>query len=471
MRRSKIVCTLGPASSSPEVIGALIEAGMDVARLNFSHGEQEQHQKTLQIVRSEAEKRNRAVAVLLDLQGPKIRVGKFADGGVELKQGEKFVITTDTSVLGDRTRVSTSYSGLPNDVRPGDRILLDDGYLELSVSEVSGTDVTTEVVAGGMLKDRKGINLPGVAVSAPALTDKDRADLAFGVRIGVEYIALSFVRSPEDVIEARRLATVGDKHIPIIAKIEKPQAIARLDEIIEASDGIMVARGDLGVEMGPEKVPLAQKRIIDQTNKVGGIVITATQMLESMIQNRRPTRAEASDVANAVLDGTDALMLSGETAVGKHPVEAVRTMSRIISEIEVSAYYRQTLDVQALDLPVSANAVAHAAVVAGKQLSLKTIAVVTDSGGAARLMSEYRPEARIIALTTDEVTHRRLALYWGVTPVLIEPALTTDEMIDRVERVLRERALAKVGELVIITMGSPIGSGETTNMMKVHRMR
>jgi len=471
MRRSKIVCTLGPASSSPERIGALIEAGMDVVRLNFSHGEQEQHHKTLQIVRAEAEKRNRAVAVLLDLQGPKIRAGKFSSGGIELKKGNEFVITTDTSVVGDEHRVSTTYAGLPGDVKPGDRILLDDGYLGLTVTDVSDTEVTTKVVTGGMLKDRKGINLPGVQVSAPSLTEKDRSDLAFGVRIGVDFIALSFVRSPEDILEARLLATIGDRHIPIIAKIEKPEAIERLEGIIEVADGIMVARGDLGVELGPEKVPLAQKRIIELTNRAGGIVITATQMLESMIGNPRPTRAEASDVANAVLDGTDALMLSGETAVGKYPVEAVRTMSRIINEIEESAYYRQSLDAPALDLPVSANAVAHAAVVAGRQLSVKTIAVVTDSGGAARLMSEYRPEARIIALTTDDIAYRRLALYWGVTPVLIEPAFTTDEMIDQVERVLRERALAADGEYVIITMGSPIGAGETTNMLKVHRMR
>ncbi len=465
------MCTLGPASSTPEVIGALIDAGMDVARLNFSHGDQASHQKTLTTVRAEADKRNRAVSVLLDLQGPKIRVGKFAEGGAELTAGDEFVITTDTSIVGDRTRVSTTYTGLPGDVQPGDTILLDDGYLGLKVKQVSGTDVTTEVITGGVLKDRKGINLPGVKVSAPALTEKDRSDLAFGVRIGVDYIALSFVRTAEDVLEARELATVGDKHIPIIAKIEKPQALDCLSEIIEAADGIMVARGDLGVELGPEKVPLAQKRIIEETNKVGGIVITATQMLESMITNPRPTRAEASDVANAVLDGTDALMLSGETAAGKYPVDAVRTMSQIISEIELSAYYRQTLDAPVIELEVSANAVAHAAVVAAKQLKVASIAVVTDSGGAARLMSEYRPEAGIIALTTEEVTYRRLAAYWGVTPVLIEPAFTTDEMIERIERVLRERSLAEVGEYVVITMGSPIGAGETTNMMKIQRMR
>ena len=470
MRRSKIVCTLGPASSSPERIGELIDAGMDVARLNFSHGEHEGHLKVLQAVRQESERRKRAVAVLLDLQGPKIRVGKFANGSVELKSGDPFTITTDRSVLGTPERVSTSHTGLPGDVKVGDHILLDDGYMTLAVTEVGNTDVKTVVVSGGTLKDRKGINLPNVTVSAPALTEKDRADLAFGMSVGVEYIALSFVRSPEDVLEARRLATAGGVRIPIIAKIEKPQAIDCLDDIIEAADGIMVARGDLGVEMGPEKVPLIQKRIIEMTNKKGDIVITATQMLDSMIHNQKPTRAEASDVANAVLDGTDALMLSGETAVGRHPVEAVRTMSRIVSEIETSTHYRQRMRRPSIELCVSANAVAVASVTAAKKMNIKTITVVSNSGGAARLLSDHRPEARIIALTTDEVTYRRLALYWGVTPVLVQPAATTDEMLDKIERVLGERALAKSGEYIVITMALPVGAGETTNMLKIHRM-
>jgi pyruvate kinase len=470
MRRSKIVCTLGPATATGERIGALMDAGMDVARLNFSHGERDDHRRTYGLVRAEADKRGRAVAVLLDLQGPKIRIGRFAGGSVELKPGDEFVITTDTAVQGDRHRVSTTYTNLPNDVSKGDRILLDDGYLSLTVTEVRDTEVVTVVVDGGTLKDRKGMNLPGVNVSAPALTDKDRADLAFGVALGVDYIALSFVRSPDDVLEAKRLATAGDVRIPIIAKIEKPQAIERLAEIIDASDGIMVARGDLGVELGPEKVPLIQKRIIAMTNAKGKVVITATQMLESMIREPRPTRAEASDCANAVLDGTDALMLSGETAVGEHPVAAVRTMARIISEIETSADFRTRLDPPPLDLKITANAIAHAASVAGQQMGVKVIAVVTGSGGAARLMSEYRPEADIAALTTDEVTFRRLALYWGVNPIQVRPAVTTDEMIDQVEAVLLERRMAQPGDWVVITMGAPIGAGESTNMLKIHRM-
>ena len=471
MRRAKIVCTLGPASNTPERIGELIDAGLDVVRLNFSHGSHDDHAKVLTIVRAEADKRGRAVAILLDLQGPKIRVGKFADpAGVELRPGAPFTITTDTSVVGDVDRVSTTYSMLPRDVRVGDQILLDDGYLSLAVTEVGDRDVKTVVVAGGILKNNKGINLPGVAVSAPALSDKDKTDIEWGLRMGVDYVALSFVRTPEDVLEAKQLLTVDGVSIPVISKIEKPQAVDRLSEIIAVSDGIMVARGDLGVEMGPEKVPLIQKRIIDDTNGHGKIVITATQMLESMIVQPRPTRAEASDVANAVLDGTDALMLSGETASGKYPVEAVRTMARIIGEIEQSAYYRQNLEPPQLEMANTANAVAHAAVIAARKMKAKTIAVVSDSGGAARLMSEYRPEARIVALTTSEVHYRRLALVWGVTPVLIQPSVTTEELIDQVEQVLVARSLARTGDHVVITMGVPVGAGLSTNLMKIHQV-
>ncbi len=468
MRRAKIVCTLGPASSTRECIGELIEAGMSVARLNASHGSQEDHAKRIHLIRAEADRQGRAVAILLDLQGPKIRVGKFDNGAVELKKGSEFTITTDTSIVGDETRVSTTYGGLPNDVRVGDQILLDDGYLALAVSEVVGHEVKTIVVSGGTLKDNKGINLPNVEVSAPALSAKDRADLAFGLRMGVEYIALSFVRTPECVREAKRLATIGDHRIPIIAKIEKPQALEKLEEIIATADGIMVARGDLGVELGPEKVPLVQKRIIELTNSKGKIVITATQMLESMIQHPRPTRAEASDVANAVLDGTDALMLSGETAVGLHPIETVRTMSRIIAEIERSPLFRLRLEAGNLALPVPANAIAHAATIAAKAMKIKTIVAVTNSGGAARLISEYRPEAQIFAFTTNEVTYRRLAAYWGVTPLLSQPAVTINEIIDSVEAELISRGLVESGEHIVITMALPVGSGASTNMLKIH---
>jgi pyruvate kinase len=470
MPRAKIVCTLGPASSTPQRIGELIDAGMSVARLNFSHGTHEDHARMLQFVRGEADRRGKAIAVLLDLQGPKIRVGKLANGQVELKPGAELTITTD-NIVGDDKRVPTTYAGLPRDVKAGDHILLDDGYLGLAVTQVSGNDVKTVVVTGGILKNNKGINLPGVDVSAPALSEKDRIDIGFALRYGVDYVALSFVRRAEDVLEAKRLLTVDQVSIPVIAKIEKPQALQRLGDIIDAADGIMVARGDLGVELGPEKVPLWQKRIIEETNRRGKIVITATQMLESMITQPRPTRAEASDVANAVLDTSDCLMLSAETASGLYPVEAVKTMARIIDEIEHSAYYRANIEVPDIHLEVPANAIAHAAMTAARAMKIKTIVTVSESGGAARLVSEYRPEANIVCLTTDEVTFRRLAMFWGVTPVLISPAATTEELIDRVEATMIERNLALPGENVLITMAVPVGSGMQTNVLKIHQIQ
>ncbi|MBA3393854.1 MAG: pyruvate kinase [Deltaproteobacteria bacterium] len=471
MPRAKIVCTLGPASSTPERIGELIDAGMNVARLNFSHGTHEDHARMLAIVRSEADKRGKAIAALLDLQGPKIRVGKFADPkGVELRPGAEFTITTE-DIEGDERRVSTTYKLLPLDVKVGDHILLDDGYLTLAVTAVEAHEVRTVVVSGGMLKNNKGINLPGVEVSAPALSDKDRKDIGFALRHNVDFVALSFVRRPEDVVEAKRLLTVDEICIPVIAKIEKPQALERLGDIIDVSDGIMVARGDLGVELGPEKVPLWQKRIIEETNKRGKIVITATQMLESMITQPRPTRAEASDVANAVLDATDALMLSGETASGAHPVEAVRTMARIIEEIEKSAYYHANTEIPDIQLVNSTNAIAHAAMTAARSMKLRTIVAVSNSGGAARLISEYRPEANIVCMTSNDVNFRRLALVWGVTPVLIGPAATTEELVDRVEGTLIEKNLALPGENVLITMAVPVGGGLQTNVLKIHQIQ
>ncbi len=470
MRRAKIVCTLGPASNSPERLRELIDAGMNVARFNFSHGDYETHERVLRDLRRCAKEAGKAVAALLDLQGPKIRVGRFTEGEVLLREGARFTITTDTSVAGTVDIVSTSYSGIVGDVNKDDLILLDDGFLALRVVEVSDNEVVTIVEEGGTLKNNKGINLPNVAVSAPALTQKDKEDLAFGLKLNVDYIALSFVRSPEDVLEAKALATVGDVSIPIIAKIEKPQAVERINEIIAVADGIMVARGDLGVEMGPEKVPLAQKHIIAATNRAGKFVITATQMLESMITHSRPTRAEASDVANAVLDNTDALMLSGETAVGRDPAGVVKTMSSIVREIESSEDFHNGLLTKDLNLKVSANAVAHAAVVAAKQLEVKTIAVISRSGGAARLMSEYRPKASIVAFTSDEVVYRRLALHWGVIPILIETTISQEELFETVEQKLLSHGLAKPGEEIVLTFASPIGCGAQTNQMKIHHL-
>jgi len=470
-RRAKIVCTLGPASRTAERIGALIDEGMDVARLNFSHGDHEVHAQTFRTVRAESERRGRPVGVLQDLQGPKIRVGRFAGGAVELEAGADFTLTTD-EVLGDANRASTTYEALPRDVKPGDTILLDDGMIQLEVDRVEGREVQTRVVVGGRLSDHKGLNLPGVKVSAPALTDKDRIDLKFGLELGVDFVALSFVRSPEDVLEARRLAVTPDgRRVPVIAKIERPEAVARLDEIIDASEGIMVARGDLGVEMGNEKVPLLQKRCIEATNARGKLVIVATQMLESMIVSPRPTRAEASDIANAVLDGTDALMLSAETASGRYPLLAVRTMSQIIREIEASARFRETtVKLPLLDLQVSTAAVAHAAMVAAKQMRAPVIAAVSDSGGAARLLSEYRPEARIVAFSQRPEIRRQLALYWGVWPEPAPVSTTTDGMIDAIAAALKDKGYVAEGELAVITMAVPIGMGGSTNLMKIHRV-
>ncbi len=471
MRRAKIVCTLGPATSSPERIGELIEAGMDMARLNFSHGNHQSHAQLLTTIRSEAERRGRAVAILVDLQGPKIRVGRFEHGHVELKQGQEFYITTDQDVVGNERRVSTTYTMLPADVQVGDQILLDDGYLSLAVTDILDHEVKTVVVTGGTLKNNKGINLPHVEVSAPALSEKDRKDLAFALRMGADYVALSFVRTAECVREAVHLATAGEHRIPVIAKIEKPQALDHLEDIVDAADGVMVARGDLGVELGPEKVPLAQKRLIEMANAKCKVVITATQMLESMIHNPRPTRAEASDVANAVLDGTDAVMLSGETAAGMHPVEAVRTMGRIVTEVEQSDYYRRSrLGRTTSTLSGAANAVAHGATMAASAIRAKIIAAYTESGGTAWLLSQYRPAAPIIALTTSEVTHRRLALCWGVRPVLTSSAATIDEVIECVEAELRERNLAQPDDSIVLTTAMPVGAGESTNMLKIHKI-
>ena len=470
MRRAKIVCTLGPASREPTFIGNLIDEGMNVARINFSHGDPEDHKAVIAAVRSEAEKRGRAVAVLQDLQGPKIRVGRFVKGATELEPGADFTLTT-REVPGTDEIVSTTYAGLPGDVKPGDVLLLDDGLLSLEVIEKNDTDVETRVLIGGTLKNNKGINLPGVKVSAPALTEKDRRDLIIGMQAGVDFVALSFVRAPEDVDEAVRLATRPDgKRVPIISKIEKPEAIDQLEAIIDRSDGIMVARGDLGVEMGAEKVPLIQKRAIELTNAKGKVVITATQMLESMITNARPTRAEASDVANAVLDGSDALMLSGETASGKYPLLAVRTMARIIEEIEASARFKSRFDAATLDFATSANAIAKAAVVASRQMGASAIACVTESGGVARLVSEYRPEARLAVFSSQQDVYRRLALYWGVEPVMAPVSRSFDALIVDIERRLVEGKFAKRGELVVMVVAVPIGAGQSANTLHIHKI-
>lgn len=475
-RRAKIVCTIGPASKSAETIGHLIDEGMDVARLNFSHGTADDHTATVAAVREQSRKRGRAVAILQDLQGPKIRVGKIKPGTV-LEPGTEFILTTE-EILGDGRRASITYEHLPHDVKPGNLLLLDDGLLQIEVLEVQGSEVITRVLVGGPLSNNKGVNLPGVNVSAPAMSDKDRADLILGQKLGVDFLALSFVRAPSDIHAAREAIAWARAEIPdahrraptlIIAKIEKPEAVQRLGEIIDAADGIMVARGDLGVELGPEKVPLIQKSAIEMTNARGKLVITATQMLESMTTTPRPTRAEASDVANAILDATDAVMLSGETASGKYPLLAVRTMDRIIREVEQSErFYRQTIAQEWPMIRVTANAVAHAAVVASRLVEAPVIAAISDSGGAARLLSEYRPTATIVGMTRSPEVYNQLAAYWGVVPLMAPDADSEAMLISATLNLIRERGLARSGQMVILTMAIPFRSGRSTNTMQVH---
>lgn len=478
MRRTKIVCTIGPATSSEERLEQLMRAGMNVARLNFSHGKQEEHAAVIERIRTISKRLHCAVAILQDLQGPKIRVGELQDGQPIKLVTDTWVTITTRPVAGDASTIPTTYQQLPQDVRPGDRILLDDGLMELRVGDTNGTDVHCLVVNGGLLKEHKGINLPGVAVSAPALTEKDRADLRFGIEHGVDYIALSFVRKAEDVREARRLMRqyqeelgVVGKHaqtdIPLIVKLEKPEAVARLDEILDVVDGVMIARGDLGVEMPPEKVPLIQKRIIAKCNELGIPVITATQMLESMITNPRPTRAEVNDVSNAILDGTDSVMLSAETASGAYPIEAVEMMVRIACETEAGDRTARQPQCQRL---TQEHAVSHAARALSEEASVKAIVVFTRSGNSARLISKDRPRTPILAYTPSPRVYRQLALWWGVWPDCIEMQGTTDSLMEIVGQHLIDAGLIHAGEHVVIMGGLPIASQARTNFVKLHRV-
>ncbi len=476
MRRTKIVCTIGPASESEERLEQLMRAGMNVARLNFSHGTHEQHAIIIERVREISARLGCSVAILQDLQGPKIRTGPLEDGKpVMLVDGAEVTITT-RPVVGNARLISTTYQALPQDVKVGDRILLDDGLMELRVLSANETDVQCEVVHGGILKEHKGINLPGVAVSAPALTEKDRDDLRFGVLHNVDYVALSFVRQPQDVLEAKHLirqlqAELGEGRaqgtIPLIAKLEKPEAITHLDEILDVTDGVMVARGDLGVEMAPEKVPLIQKRIIARCNDLGLPVITATQMLESMMTNPRPTRAEANDVANAVLDGTDAVMLSGETAAGAYPIEAVQMMVRIAVETETDNRTARQPQCKRL---TQAHAVSHAARALSEEASVQAIVVFTRTGASAHLISKDRPRTSIIAYTPSERVYHQLALWWGVWPHRFEMQGTTEDLIAVVDQRLLDEKLVQRGEHVVIMGGLPIASQARTNFVKLQRV-
>lgn len=465
-RHSKIVCTVGPASRSPRMIRELMRAGMDVARLNFSHGTHEEHAQTIVMLRAAAAARQKPLAIIADLQGPKIRTGVLASGGpVMLKAGQQFVITTKR-ILGDSTRVNTTFTPLPREVRKGDRILLSDGLIELRVERVSGANVMCEVVNGGALGEHKGINLPGVKLRVPALTPKDRADLKFALKHGVNYIAVSFVRRPGDVLLAKSLIRRAGKDTPVIAKLEKPEAIENLDAILRAADGVMVARGDLGVEMNPERVPVVQKMIIARAREFRRPVITATQMLESMTENPRPTRAEASDVANAIFDGSDAVMLSAETASGKYPAQAVSMMARIIEEAEASIkeFPRPATQEQLKVAETVAELVCHAS----RELNMRLIAVFTHSGFTARLVSRYRPLVPIVAFSPEAETRRRMALIWGVMPRNIPDVQKVDGLAPVAEKRLLEERLVRQGDVIGIVAGTPMGIRGTTNFMKFH---
>jgi pyruvate kinase len=469
-RRAKIICTIGPSSRSPNMMRAMLLHGMDVARFNFSHGGPNLQSEHIANLRRISEEVGRPVAILQDLQGPKIRTGPLECGATNLVIGAKFVITT-RPVPGDERQISTTYQALPRDCRRGDTILLDDGLIALFVENVTDTDVICSVTDGGVLKANKGINLPGVAVSAPALSEKDRHDVEWGLENGVDYVALSFVRQAEDIVELRALIDAKSSPARIIAKLEKPEAIDNLDAIIEASDGVMVARGDLGVEMTPQDVPLLQKRIIKAANERDKIVITATQMLESMTTTQRPTRAEASDVANAVLDGTDALMLSGETASGQYPLESLQMMARIITKVESETddgwQSRRRTREESCDFT---GAICESAAHAAAALQAKAIACFTESGGTARRLAKFRPPVPIVAFTLHSEVARKLQLVWGVQPFLIDRQASTDDLIDQTDEILTKIGVAAAGDVVVVTLGAPIALCGSTNTMKLHRI-
>ncbi len=454
-RFAKILGTLGPACANETTLTALFEAGLDAVRLNFSHGTPDQHRTNAALVRAVALKMGRTVSILGDLCGPKIRVGTFANGPIELQDGALFTLCHDT-VAGDQKQVSISYP-LGNDLNAGDVLLLDDGLLRLRVESVSGSQVFTRVEIGGALSDKKGINVPGVKLNIPSLTEKDERDALLARELSVDYLAMSFVRSGEDVLRCKAVAG----GIPVIAKLEKPEGVEQLDAIIEASDGVMVARGDMGVEMGSEKVPLVQKRTIKKVNDAGKLVITATQMLDSMIRNPRPTRAEAADIANAVLDGTDVLMLSGEMASGKYPVESVSMMDSIIREIEGSDLYRALPEPKAFGEALKFhNVTARAAVMASRTLNLRAIVVATRDGHTPSVVADYRPHTRIIAVTPSEAVARRMAMQWGVIPVVGDlAALASQGLLLEADRLAKQYARAEKGDAIAILLGSQSGDG------------
>lgn len=470
MRKAKIVCTIGPASEKKEVFMELVKSGLNVARLNFSHGDHEEHAKRIEVIKAVREEMKVPVAIMLDTKGPEIRTGKFKDPEVLLEEGQEFTITT-REVLGDKTICSVSYTGLANDVVEGDSILIDDGLVELKVQKiVNDTDILCVVKNSGIVKNHKGVNVPGVKINLPAITEKDQKDIEFGIKMDIDFIAASFVRKASDVLAIRKILEENNaEHIQIISKIENQEGVDNLEEIIEISDGIMVARGDLGVEIPTEEVPLVQKEMIRLCNKAGKPVITATQMLDSMIRNPRPTRAEVTDVANAIFDGTDAIMLSGETAAGKYPLEAVRIMSDIAKRSEAAIDYKNLLKSKLIDKEITVtDAISHATCNTALDLEASAIITATSSGYTARMVSKFKPKAPIIAATTSERVRRRMCLTWGVSTVLTEPLQSTDDVIDISVQKALENNLIKRGDLVVITAGVPVGYVGTTNLIKVH---
>ena len=464
-RRTKIVATIGPATASPEMLRELILHGVNVLRLNFSHGTQEEHGRTILEARRIAKELGRPLALLQDLQGPRLRVGLITAGSVRLTPGQSYILTT-RAVLGTEREVTVSYPALSDEVQPGQRVLLDDGRLRLRVIKVVGQDIHCKVEVGGILRDHKGINVPEVRLGAPSLTQKDLEDLDFGLRCGVDYVALSFVRGADDARMLKAELTRRRVRVPIIAKIEKAEAIAAIEEIVRAFDGVMVARGDLGVEIGPERVPLFQKAIIKKANDLGKFVITATQMLESMINSATPTRAEASDVANAILDGTDAVMLSAETSIGVYPLEAVDMMDSIAREVDAVA-----LEHQFPAAPYPAQAVVRAAHSLALEVGAVAIDVVTTSGRTAQLLAKQRPQTPIFAFTRSEQVYNALAMWWGVTPLIAPFATRTNDMISYMEDVMLKTGTAHPGDRLIIVGSTPLTAGGRTNFLKVQSIR
>jgi pyruvate kinase len=467
MHKVKIICTIGPASSSRKIIQKLVKAGMNVARLNFSHGTYEGHARAVEYIRTTARKFQSAVAILQDLRGLKIRVGNIKNGAVLIKKNSTFILNTGISE-GNSSQVSVSYPQLGKDVNVGDRILMDDGMLQLKVIDKQKNKVITKVIEGGVLREKKGINLPGAKISSEVFTKKDRDDLSYGVKIGVDYVAMSFVRSGSDILKVKKWLKKLNTDIPVIAKIERPQALENIDEIIEVSDGLMIARGDLGVEVSPEKVPLIQKNLIEKCNAGMKPVITATQMLESMTEHMSPTRAEAADVANAVLDGTDALMLSAETSIGKYPVESLKMMDRIVRYTEK---FKPEIPVHEEIISHSfAQAIAESACMSAMDINAKVIVAFSRSGFTALLVSKFRPEMPIIGFTIQEEVRRRMSLYWGVDPHIMTLPEGTDKMISETEKILLKKRIVKKGDSLVIIATSPFALGGKTNIMKLHKV-